>query len=151
MATGGTGPGPGGGKPGYHKSWAQLVGSTLPSSWNRNILEVVLEKDDRGYFNVSEVDCSHLLLKLGIDTRSSQQIDTVQICPNGRSVILITFKQGVEIDKFSRYDVIEVTKTGIRAVHVKPAGRRDVVVTIRVCTPTLGMMGLLPTWVSMVK
>ena len=131
MATDGTGPPGPGSKPGYRKSWAQLVGSTLPSSWNKNILEVVLEKDDRGAFNVSEIECSHLLSKLGIDPRPGDQVESVQICPTGRGVILITFRQGLNIERFSRYDVIEVTKAGIRAVHVKPAGKRDAVVTIK--------------------
>ena len=39
--------------------------------------------------------------------------------------------QGVVLDSFCRYDVIEVTRTGVRAVHVKPAGKRDVVVTLK--------------------
>jgi hypothetical protein len=129
MAADVTGPGPGN-KAGFRKSWAQMVGSSLPSSWNKNILEVVLEKDERGAFNVSDIDCSHLLLKLGIDPRPGVMIQSVQICPTGRGVILITFKQGLSIERFSRYDVFEVTKSGIRAVHVKPAGKRDVVVTI---------------------
>ena len=130
MAADVTGPGPAN-KAGFRKSWAQMVGSSLPSSWNKNILEVVLEKDERGPFNVSDTDCSQLLRRLGIDPRPGVQIQSVQICPTGRGVILITFKQGLNIDMFSRYDVFEVTKSGIRAVHVKPAGKRDVVVTIK--------------------
>ena len=130
MATAGTGQGPGN-KPGYSQSWAQLVGSTLPSSWNKNILEIILEKDTKGPYNVSDVDCCHLLLKLGIDPRSSLQVESVQICPSGRGLILITFKQGLDIDRFSRYDVLEVTKTGIRAVQVRPAGKKDSVITIK--------------------
>ena len=31
-----------------------MLESSLPSSWNKNILEVVLEKDDKGAFNVSD-------------------------------------------------------------------------------------------------
>ena len=132
MATHGTGPGPG---PGYRSgnkmSWAQKVAGSLPSSWNKNILEIVLEKDDRGAFNVSEIDCFHLLTKLGIDPRQGAMVESVQICPSGKGFILVTFKQGIALDHYSRYDVLEVTRTGIRAVHVKPAGKRDVVVTIK--------------------
>ena len=68
MATTGTGQGPGS-KPGGMQSWAQFVGSTLPSSWNKNILEIILEKDAKGSYYVSDVDCSHLLGKLGIDCK----------------------------------------------------------------------------------
>ena len=132
MATHGTGPGPGPvHRPGNKMSWAQKVAGSLPSSWNKNILEIVLEKDERGAFNVSETDCFHLLNKLGIDPRQGSMVESVQICPSGRGFILVTFKQGIVLDHYSRYDVLEVTRTGIRAVHVKPAGKRDVVVTIK--------------------
>ena len=65
---GGTG-GPRGGHPANRASWAKMVESSLPSSWNKNILEVILEKDERGAFNVNDTECSNLLKKLGIDPR----------------------------------------------------------------------------------
>ena len=39
---------------GRRMSWAERLGSSLPSSLNRNILEVVLEKDDKGAFIVKD-------------------------------------------------------------------------------------------------
>ena len=56
--TGGAGgaPGPPGGK--GRGSWAEMLSSTLPNCWKKNVLEVVLEKDERGAFNVSESDCA---------------------------------------------------------------------------------------------
>ena len=71
MSTG-SGPGPGGGgdegggggggsQGASRGSWAQVLGSNLPSSWNKNVLEVVLEKDDRGAFIVSAVDCANMM------------------------------------------------------------------------------------------
>ena len=133
MAAGGFPPSGGKGPPGrpHRGSWAQMLESTLPSSWNKNILEVVLEKDARGAFNVSDTECSNLLTKLGIDPRPGVHIDSVQICPTGRGVILITLKQGLDINRFCRYDVLDVTRSGTRAVNVKPAGKRDVVVNIK--------------------
>ena len=73
------GEGPGGGK----GSLAQLLGSNLPTCWDKNVLEVVLEKDDRGMFMVSQEDCAcaRLLAKLGIDQRPGVHLETVQICP----------------------------------------------------------------------
>ena len=130
MATSGAGPGPGNRQP-FRKTFAQMVGGNLPSSWNKNILEVVLEKDERGPFHVSDSECSHLLKKLGIVATPGADVESIQICPTGRGVILITFRQAINIDQFSRYDVLEVTQSGIRAVNVKPAGRRDVVVSIK--------------------
>ena len=51
------------------KSYAALLSSNLPSTWNKNVLEIVLEKDTRGSFNVSEIDCAKVLRKLGLDSR----------------------------------------------------------------------------------
>ena len=128
MATSGAGPG---NRQPLRRTFAQMVGGNLPSSWNKNILEIVLEKDERGPFHVSDSDCSHLLKKLGIVATPGADVESIQICPTGRGVILITFRQAIKIDQFSRYDVLEVTQSGIRAVNVKPAGRRDVVVSIK--------------------
>ena len=46
-------------------------------------------------------------------------------------VIFITLKKEVNIARFCRYDVLEVTQSGIRSVFVKSAGKREVVVTAR--------------------
>ena len=113
------------------KSWAALLSSNLPSTWNKNVLEVILEKDVRGAFNVSESDVARVMRKLGIDQRPGIHVESVQICPNGRGVLLITLKKEVQIDRFCCHDVFEVTQSGIRAVHVKPAGKREVVVTFK--------------------
>ena len=113
------------------RSWASLVGSGPPLSWNKNVLEVVLEKDERGAFNVSESDCTRVLSKLGLDTRPGVHMESVQICPTGRGVLLITLKKEVPIARFVRHDVFEVTESGIRAVHVKPAGKQEVVVALK--------------------
>ena len=112
-------------------SWAQKLGSNLPSHWSKNVLEVVLQKEGRGAFVVSDEECARLMRKLGLDPRPGLQVEAVQICPNGRGNILITLKKEVPIERFCRYDVIEVTSSGIRAVLVKPAGKREIIVTAR--------------------
>ena len=66
------------------KSWAEMLGSNLPAILNKNILEIVLEKDERGSFNVGEIDCAKVMGKLGIDPRPGVHVEGVQICPNGR-------------------------------------------------------------------
>ena len=113
------------------KSWAQILGSNLPAQLNKNVLEIVLEKDDRGGFNVGDNDCAKAMWKLGIDVRPGVHVEEVQICPNGRGVILVTLKKGVPIERFCRFDVMDVTSSGIRSVMVKPAGKREVIVKIR--------------------
>ena len=131
------------GRGAHRASWAEVLGSTLPSGWNKNILEIVLEKDQKGAFIVSDVDCARMMRKLGLDQRPGVQVESVQICPNGRSVILITLKQGVPVANFCRYDVFEVTAAGVRAIHVKPAGKRDAVVTIKGLHPNTRDDGVL--------
>ena len=113
------------------KSWAEMLGSNLPATMNKNILEIVLEKDERGSFIVGEGDCAKVMGKLGIDPRPGVHVEGVQICPNGRGVILVTLKDGIPIDRFCRFDVLDVTSSGIRSVMVKPAGKREVIVKIK--------------------
>ena len=110
------------------ESWAKRVGI---SRLNKNILEVILEKDTGGAFVVNDSDCATLLRKLGLDLRPGVHMEGVQVCPNGRGIILVTLKDDVRPENFCRYDVLQVTDSGVRAVLVKPGGKRDVVLTIK--------------------
>ena len=114
-----------------YRSWAERLRSTLPTSWNKNVLEVILEKDGRGSFLVNENDCARMLKKIGLDMTPGTQVEGVQICPNGRGIILITLKKEVPIDPYCGHDVFEVTSSGIRVVNIKPVGKREVVVHMR--------------------
>ena len=58
-------------------------------------------------------------------------VESCQICPNGRGVNLITLKDTIKIENFCRYDVFQVTESGIRSSLVKPAGKREVVVSMK--------------------
>ena len=116
---------------GEKRTWAEMLGSSMTSGLNKNVLEIVLEKDQRGAFNVSDHDCARAMRKIGLDARPGVHAEAVQICPNGRGVILITLKPEVSIANFCRQDIFEVTATGIRAINIKPAGKREAVVTIR--------------------
>ena len=124
------------------KSWADVLGSYLPPSWNKNVLEVVLDKDERGAFSVSDVDCARLMGKIGLDI-SRGQVEAVQICPNGRGVIFITLRSDVSVDCFLFNEVMQVSQSGIRMVNVKPAGKREVVVTLRGLHPNTKDQGVI--------
>ena len=113
------------------KSFAEVLGSNLPTNLTKNILEVVLEKDEKGAFMVSDEDCARLLRKLGLDTRPGVQVEGVQICPTGRGVILITLKKNVRVEDFCRYDVFQISESGIRSSMIKPAGKKEVVITMK--------------------
>ena len=118
-------------------SWAAVLERSLVRTTNKNVLEVVLEKDFTGSFVVSQLECAKFLSKLGLDMKSDGQIDAVQICPNGRGTIYITLKDNVDLNRYCRYDVVDVTSTGIRSVIVKPAGKREVVVNVKTTYKTL--------------
>ena len=66
------------------RSWASVLGTSLPPRDDRNVLEVVLEKDTRGSFIVNESECAHMMKKLGLDERPGVHVEAVQICPQGR-------------------------------------------------------------------
>ena len=122
---------PGGGRGPFRGSWAEMLSSTLPTCWNKNVLEVILEKDERGSFTVSDTDCARVMRKIGLDSRPGVHVECIQICPNGRGIILITLKKELPIETFCRHDVFDVTSTGIRAINIKPAGKREVVVQVK--------------------
>ena len=124
-------------------SWAQVLSSSLPLSWNKNVLEIVLEKDVRGPFNVSDVDCARMMRKLGLDIRPWVHVESVQICPNGRGLILITLKKDIAAEQFCRYDVLELTESGIRGVNVKPAGKREQVINMKGIHPNTREDGVI--------
>ena len=64
-------------------SWADVLGRSIVSDMNKNILEVVLEKDYKGSFNISDTDCVKFLLKLGLDMKTGRHVDGVQILMAG--------------------------------------------------------------------
>ena len=74
---------------------------------------------------------SAVMKKLGLDSRPGVHVEDDQIYPQGRGVIFITLKMVIEITRFCRYDVLEITASGTRAVMVKPAVKREVVVTAK--------------------
>ena len=112
------------------ETFASVLERSIVPSLNRNVLEVILEKDLKGSFIVTESECAKFLSKLGLNL-SSGHVEAVQICPNGRGVLYITLKENIEISNYCRYDVIDIAPSGIRAVHVRPAGKRDVTVNIK--------------------
>ena len=113
------------------KTWAAVLGDSLPKKNDENVLEIVLEKDQRGAFVVKDDECVSLMRKLGLDLRPGVHVDGVQVCPQGRGVILITLKKNIEVSRFCRHEVFQVTPTGVRVVLVRAAGKKEVVVTAK--------------------
>ena len=90
------------GRPSAKKTWASVLGGNIFSRNDDNVLEVILEKDSRGAFNVQDAECANLMKRLGLDQRPGVQVLGVQICPQGRGVIYITLKKEIEIAKFCK-------------------------------------------------
>ena len=82
-------------------------------------MEIVLEKYQKGPFIVNDHECARIFGKISLDKK---HIEEVKICPNGRGLILVTLKPEVSVESFCTHEIIEVTSTGIRAVHMRPAG-----------------------------
>ena len=120
----------GGGEPpgGQRKSWADVLGSSLPPTWNKNILEVISDKDERGPFIVNQEDCAKVMNQIGLNIAS--QVEAVQICPNGRGVINITLKSHVLPENFMTFDILEVSGK-VRTVNVNPTGKREITFNVR--------------------
>ena len=118
-----------------------MLWSTLPPSWNKNVLELVLEKDERGPFNISENDCARVMSRIGVDLKN--HVEAVQICPNGRGVIYVTLKGSISMENFVSYDVFEVNSAGVRVINVKAAGKRETVVTLRGLHPNTKDQGVI--------
>ena len=140
-ARGNAGAGEGRGQP--RGSWAEMLTRNLPTKLKKNVLEIVLEKDERGSFIVSDVDCARVMRKIGIDSRPGVHVEEIQICPNGRGIILITLKKEVPIEQFCRHDVLEVTSSGIRAVNIRPTNKREIVVNIKNIHPNTSDEGVM--------
>ena len=119
------------------KSYASVLGQSLNPGNDNNVLEVVLAKDSRGSFSVSDIDCHNLMRRLGLDMRPGVNVIGVQVCPNGRGVIYITLKKEIDVGRYCRYDVLDVSNSGVRAVLVKPAGKREAVVTMKGIHPNI--------------
>ena len=112
-------------------SYAAVLERSLVRTSRKNVLEVVLEKDFKGTFAVSEAECAKFLLKLGLDMTPGASIESIQICPSGRGVVYVTLRDQIDLSRYCRYDIIDITTSGIRSMMVKPVGKREVVVNVK--------------------
>ena len=111
-------------------SWASLLGGNPPTRNDKNVMEIVLEKDMKGNFKATDQEVARVLQKLGADIRPGVHIEGIQICPMGKNVIQVTLNKNVEIERFSNKDLFEV-KTGMRISHIRKSGQREVMVTVK--------------------
>ena len=111
-------------------SWAALLGGNPPTRNDKNVMEIVLEKDMKGNFNATDQEVARLLQKLGADIRPGVHIEGIQIFPMGKNVIQVTLNKNVEVERFSNKELFEV-KTGMRISQIRKSGQRQVMVTVK--------------------
>jgi hypothetical protein len=94
----------------------------------RNVLEIEIEKLDKDNEIVIDQSCvARLLTSLGMNIQT--QLKGYQAV-YGRVVTLSVWCQpGVDLERFCRAETIQVTR-GVWTRNIRPAGRRDVVVTV---------------------
>ena len=109
-------------------TWSSLAAKGCLKRLNKNVMEIILEKDAKGMFNASDTETAKVLQKLGVDVLS--QVEMVQICPLGKNIIQVTLKDGIDIDKFFAKEAFEV-KSGMRVSYVRAAGQKEVTLQIR--------------------
>ena len=98
---------PDGGGTVERKSYASVLGSSLKPKSDKNLLEVVLEKETRGAFVVKELECANMMRRMGLDQRPGVEVEEVQICLHS---------------SWQRSYFHHLEERSIRSVMVKPAG-----------------------------
>ena len=93
-------------------SWASKAVESISKN-DRNVMDIMLEKDTKGVFELSDVEVARVLQKLGADMRPGVHIEGVEIFPMGKNVIQVMLNKKVDIDHFSKKELFEV-KSGVR-------------------------------------
>ena len=121
---GGTGNGPGANK----VSYSGIASLNTSVRDKKNLLEIRLERNDVGVnFNLNQTELDFLLTRLGID---SSHFTGVSCCPEGKGVVYVTLHPTVNIQRFLCKSECFVLKPGIRTGIIRPAGKKELSVTI---------------------
>ena len=119
------------GDPGGGISRASYVGiASLNTSVRdkKNLLEIRLERTGFNVnFNLTQSELDHLLTRLGID---SSHFTGVSSCPEGKGVVYVTLHPSVNIQRFLNKSECFQLKEGIRTGIIRPAGKKELSVTI---------------------
>ena len=124
LGGGGTGSGQGATK----SSYVGIASLNTSVRDKKNLLEIRLDRCDFSVnFNLSQVELDHLLTRLGID---SSHFTGVSCCPEGKGVVYITLHPSVNIQRFLNKSECFDLKKGIRTGIIRPAGKKELSVTI---------------------
>jgi hypothetical protein len=93
----------------------------------RNVLEITIEKDKEVRVDLDPVTVARILNSIGLDI--GNQVEGYQIIYGRVCLISVWVVKGVTLDRFCQKENIIVSK-GVVAGTIRPAGRRDVIVTV---------------------
>ena len=95
----------------------------------RIVLEIVLEKTDQdGDYEISQDNIVKVFKTIGISIE--KHVEGYQLHSKGKiSLISVWMYKNIDLDQFCRDDNIKVAE-GVMTGSIRPAGRKDVVVTI---------------------
>ena len=94
----------------------------------RNVLEIEIEKLDKENEIVMDQSCvARLLTSLGMNIET--QLKGYQAMYGKVVTLSVWCQPGVNLERFCRTETIQVTR-GVWTKNIRPAGRRDVVVTV---------------------
>lgn len=94
----------------------------------RNVLEITFDRNVDANYNINEVNVHKLLTKLGINVHS--HVQAYQIYPGRQFHMEVWMESGVDLDRFCKEEIFEVSE-GIKTSFIRPAGRKDVTVSIK--------------------
>ena len=95
----------------------------------RNVLDIEIEKLDRDNEIILDQACvARLMTSIGINIKTQYQGYQVMY-GRGGATISVWCVPGIDLERFCRTETIQVTR-GVWTKNIRPAGRRDVVVTV---------------------
>ena len=127
LSSGSQEPDPGGVQNFTRPSYSGIAAINKSVRDNKNILEVKLERTSSARFNLSMLEVEGLLKKLGID---NSHFLGVSACPEGKGVVYITLHPSVDINRFLYKNEAYILKEGVQTSVIRPAGKKDVFVTV---------------------
>ena len=119
--------GPQGSNSGEARTYSSITAINTSIRDKKNVLEIRLEKQEGASFRLSQLEVETLLVRLGIN---GSQFEGVSACPEGKPVVLITLNQSVNINQFLNRNESYIVKDRVRTTSIRPAGRKDVLVTV---------------------
>ena len=90
----------------------------------RNVLEIILENDNKEFVEINDDVIEKLFRTLGIDVKSH-----IEGCFRRSNTIFAWLVKGIDLDRFCRAESIKICN-GVRTKFIRPAGKKEVTVKV---------------------